>query len=152
MRPNSPISRQEAVVIISRLLKMDTSGISSTAFRDEAGFAVWSRSSIGAVVNSGYMKGYPDGYFRPENNITRAEAVTALSKVAGTLYRAAGTYGPETGTAVLTGNVTITASDVTLRNTVIEGNLYLTEGIGDGHAETRRMGEVTRANFCPYER
>lgn len=134
MRPNSPISRQEAAVVISKFLKMDTAGISSNKeFRDVGSFPDWSKSSIAAVANSGYMAGYPDGSYRAGNNITRAEAVTALAKVAGTLYNIYGTYGAETGTQTVSGNVTISKPDVTLKNTIIDGNLYLTEGIGEGH-------------------
>lgn len=48
-------------------------------------------------------------------------------------YNAAGTYGPETGTETINGNVTISAADVTLRNTIIEGDLLLAQSIGDGN-------------------
>src|SRR5690606_27264528 len=46
--------------------------------------------------------------------------------------KTAGIYGPATGTETVQGNVTISSPDVTLRNTVIEGDLILGEGIGEG--------------------
>ncbi|MFZ5968860.1 MAG: S-layer homology domain-containing protein [Bacillota bacterium] len=49
------------------------------------------------------------------------------------IYSIAGTYGPETGTQTITGNVTISSADVTLQNTVITGNLVLAAGIGEGN-------------------
>lgn len=47
-------------------------------------------------------------------------------------YSAAATYGPETGSQTIAGNAIISAPDVTLRNTVIEGDLLLGQSIADG--------------------
>ena len=52
-------------------------------------------------------------------------------------YSTAGTYGPETGTKTIQGNVIISAADVTLKNTIIEGDLLLGRSIGDGDVELR---------------
>ena len=52
-------------------------------------------------------------------------------------YSTAGTYGPETGTKTIQGSVIISAADVTLRNTIIEGDLLLGRSIGDGDVELR---------------
>jgi len=46
-------------------------------------------------------------------------------------YSTAGTYGPETGTKTIQGSVIISARDVTLKNTIIEGDLLLGASIGD---------------------
>ena len=40
----------------------------------------WSKDAIDIVSQRGYIKGYPDGYFRPNNEITRAEAVKILNE------------------------------------------------------------------------
>lgn len=48
-------------------------------------------------------------------------------------YSTAGAYGPETGKDTIAGSVIISAPDVTLRNTVIEGDLLLAQSIGDGN-------------------
>ena len=54
-------------------------------------------------------------------------------------YSTAGTYGPETGTATISGSVTICAADVTLQNTIIEGDLLLAQSIGDGNVALRNV-------------
>lgn len=41
----------------------------------------WAFGYIAAAVDAGYISGYPDGSFRPDNTITRAEAVTILNRV-----------------------------------------------------------------------
>ncbi|MBD2867904.1 S-layer homology domain-containing protein [Paenibacillus arenilitoris] len=39
------------------------------------------RKAIDLVCNYGLLSGYPDGLFKPENHVTRAEAVKALSRL-----------------------------------------------------------------------
>lgn len=48
------------------------------------------------------------------------------------VYDTPGTYGPDASTATIDGDVIISAADVTLQNTTINGDLLLDEGIGDG--------------------
>lgn len=81
MRPGKEIERQEVAVILARLLGLgpDAAG-SLPEFADEAGMAGWSRDAIQAVVQNGLMKGYPDGNFRPQDPITRAEALVCLER------------------------------------------------------------------------
>lgn len=43
----------------------------------------WAKPMIEEVANSGYINGYPDGTFRPENNITRAEVATIIGMIDG---------------------------------------------------------------------
>ena len=52
-------------------------------------------------------------------------------------YSTAGTYGPDTGTKTIQGSVIISARDVTLKNTIIEGDLLLGASIGDGNVTLR---------------
>ena len=80
----------------------------------------------------GYINGYSDRTFKPDNNATRAEVITILNKAVGILYNQAGNYGPISGFTSISGNVTISKPDINLKRTTISGNLYLTEGIGTG--------------------
>ena len=143
IRPQNSITRQEVAALFARVLpvaiefsEVDNFYLNNDKvlkdFTDEAQIPEWSREAIVMAVNDGYMNGYPDGTFRPAKAITRAEAITVLERAAGTIYNCAGTYGPFRGNLVLEGNVTITTPSVTLQNTTITGNLYLTEGIGEG--------------------
>lgn len=40
----------------------------------------WANANIGAILDAGLMGGYPDGTFRPEQGLTRAEMVTIISR------------------------------------------------------------------------
>ncbi len=142
MRPNNHISRQEVAVILSRLMKLDASNIEnvSNKFADKNSIPGWSRSAINSVVSNGLMDGYPDQTYRPDRFITRAEAVVVLDRALGVILNNAGEIGPENSVTTINGNVTITASDNNLMNTIISGNLYITEGVGEGNV---RLENVT---------
>ncbi|QJD87768.1 S-layer homology domain-containing protein [Cohnella herbarum] len=144
-RPHNKLNRQEAAKAISSLLKLDTSTVSLSKlddFKDKKSIASTSKAAVAAVVAKGLMKGFVDGTFRPEGNITRAEAVVLLNRalsVHGTsnttsVYDKAGIYGPDKGNSTINGDVVIVTSGVILRNTTITGNLIFAEGIGDGEA------------------
>ncbi|MEK5492230.1 YDG domain-containing protein [Paenibacillus sp. FSL R7-0297] len=74
------ISRQEAAVIINRLLKLDAAQ-TSAIFSDSKDIAAWALGSVNAVASAGIMKGYSeDNSFKPGRDITRAEAVVSLTR------------------------------------------------------------------------
>ena len=126
-RPNGIITRQEAAVMISRMLKLvNTESTVLNTFTDANSIPQWSREAISAVVTKGYMKGYPDQTFQATKSMNRAEAVVVLDGSVGIkantstiTYDKAGTYGPATGTTTFEGNVVISVPGVTLQNTVI---------------------------------
>jgi anti-sigma factor RsiW len=130
-KPNNSISRQETAAILAKILKPQATQNNLAKFTDNTNIPSWSRSSINAIVEQGYMGGYPDNSFGALNSITRAEAIAVLDRAVGALYNKAGVY--DLAGATISTNVTISSTDVTLKNVVISGNLYLTEGIGDGH-------------------
>lgn len=132
MKPEKPVSRQMAGAILGMALKLEPDETAVKAYGDAGSFASWARGFCGAVSKYGYMQGYKDGSFKPEANISRAEVAAILYKLLGDLYSTAGVYGNSQSLTTVQGNVTITRSGVTLKNMVIEGNLYLTEGIGVG--------------------
>ncbi len=134
MKPNNMIERQEVAAVLCRILKLDSSKYKDTVnkFKDANTIPQWSRNKINAVVANNYMAGYPDQTYKPRKSISRGEVVAVLDRVVGVLYNTAGTYGTAESTQTIKGNATISKSDVILRNTLIGGNLYLTEGIGDG--------------------
>lgn len=81
MKPNSPITRQEAAAIVAKLKDLDKNSEAADVFTDARLIPDWSKGHIGAVSAAGYMKGYEDGSFQPVKNITRAEAVVVLNKI-----------------------------------------------------------------------
>lgn len=80
LEPDKKITREEAAVLISAALELDASSSEKASPVDLLAISSKSRSSVVAVINAGYMTGYPDGTFRPQNFITRAEAAVIIYK------------------------------------------------------------------------
>ncbi len=127
-RPESPISRQEAAVIICKAFGLKANDAEAASqFTDAAGLPSWSKDAVNAVVENGILSGRPDHSLGYAVDITRAESVIMLDNAVGELKNKAGTY---TGDAA--GNLVVNTKDVVLKDMTINGNLYLTQGIGDG--------------------
>ncbi|MHA6532222.1 S-layer homology domain-containing protein [Paenibacillus sp. BAC0078] len=147
-RPNAQITRQEAAVIISRLMKFELTQNTTEAlagFSDRGEVAAWSAGSVTAAINAGYMKGYPDGSFKPKRSLTRAEAVTLIEpmlQVSGDeeIYDHSGVYGGSDEQHRETAEtVVISADGVTLQNMTIVGDLLLDSGIGNGDVTLKNV-------------
>lgn len=72
------ITRAEFVSMITRFAKLSTSN-ADTLFTDTDGH--WAAEQIAACYKAGYIKGYLDNTFLPDNYITRAEAVVIINRV-----------------------------------------------------------------------
>ena len=80
VRPNGNITRAEAAAMLARLLNIEAIGSSAKPnFKDTE--SSWYNKAINAVVARGIMKGYPDGRFRPNAPITRAEFTQMISTI-----------------------------------------------------------------------
>lgn len=75
--PSAPITRAEFAAICARFDTGMTQG--SSNFTDLAGH--WAKEEIERAVSLGWIMGYADGTFRPDNPITRAEAMTMINRV-----------------------------------------------------------------------
>ena len=75
-RPNAPITRAEMSKIIALFAKLDKT---TDRFSDIAGH--WAEAYIKLAAGNGWIEGYPDGSFRPNQSITRAETVTMINRV-----------------------------------------------------------------------
>lgn len=78
MKPQHPITRQEAAKIIAGILNLDLNEGAANAFSDASSIADWSKGAVGGTAAAKIISGYSDGSFKPLQSITRAEAVSAL--------------------------------------------------------------------------
>jgi N-acetylmuramoyl-L-alanine amidase len=77
--PNQSLSRQEAAALTANLAGLDGEN-EETGFADGSLIAQWAKCQVSAVAAAGIMNGDPRGYFRPEGNLTRAEAVALINR------------------------------------------------------------------------
>lgn len=139
--PNLSITREEAAFILAKNLMLEPAVGENTSFADGRSISTWSRGMVSAAAENNLISGYPDGTFRPQKSITRGEAAVILLNAVGTPVSRPGT----TTLGDVWGNVTITSSGVTLKDTVVAGNLYVTAGVelGDVVLENVKvLGEI----------
>lgn len=80
--PDGTITRAETAAILARLTDgFDENGSYSTSFAD-VGNALWYYRYIGFEESQNIIKGYPDGTFKPESGITRAEFANMITRFA----------------------------------------------------------------------
>ncbi|MBY0013140.1 carbohydrate binding domain-containing protein [Paenibacillus typhae] len=129
IHPSANLSRGEAAVALQKLFKLEA-GKQPAAYTDLPAAGSELTEAVAALTAAGYLKGYPGGLFKPDGAITRAE----LARVADVMIAGLVTSQGEVNLGTVQGNVLLSSADILLQNTVIEGNLYLSEGIGEGNA------------------
>ena len=75
--PNASITRAEFAAICARFNTKPVEN--SSSFSDISGH--WAENEIERAAAFGWISGYPDGTFRPDARITRAEAMTMINRV-----------------------------------------------------------------------
>ena len=131
-RPNANITRQEAAVVLSRVVTPPDADRSIYEFRDSGGIDAWAQNGAGTVYAKNYMAGDDNQNFRPRGNLTRAES----AKIVEMLLK---------GESVVKSDVTVT-SPQTLSKGLYLGNVTLTSGVGNGDVTLRNcriLGTLT---------
>ncbi|RJE87689.1 hypothetical protein D3P07_15385 [Paenibacillus sp. 1011MAR3C5] len=89
-KPGATLSRQEAMVMIARAMRITAShpALSDSAkaaalvsFNDRSLVAAWAEQSVAETVYSGLAKGSPDGNLNPEATMTRAETAVMVRRL-----------------------------------------------------------------------
>jgi len=94
-RADSPITREEMCTIISRYFDLDKVYDDNKLqnFTDKEKIQSYALDHIGALAELETVNGYPDGSFKPQNNITYAEAVTIITRFLGYINGGSGVSG-----------------------------------------------------------
>src|SRR5690606_4905780 len=79
--PNDNLTREQFAVVVVRALGATNAANNLanfvTHFTDDADISDWARGAV-AYASASIIQGYPDGSFRPQANVTYAEAYTML--------------------------------------------------------------------------
>jgi peptidoglycan DL-endopeptidase CwlO len=76
-RPDSPVTRGQAAAIINRIFKFSTT--TTTSFKDVSPSSTFAKD-IAAIKHAGIINGFPDGTFRPNEQMTRAQMAAIVSR------------------------------------------------------------------------
>ncbi|MCH5186322.1 MAG: S-layer homology domain-containing protein, partial [Oscillospiraceae bacterium] len=82
-RPDNNITRAEFTVAICNAFAIASNSKSTSKSKMSDMNEHWSKGYVDALVKAKYINGYEDGTFRPDNYITRAEAVAILNRAIG---------------------------------------------------------------------
>lgn len=75
-RPNQPVNRAEFAAMLQQAFNQDL-GKSTITFKDVPA-KFWATPAINQAINTGFLKGYPNKIFKPEQKISRVEVLVAL--------------------------------------------------------------------------
>lgn len=127
MNPTASIPRQDALVVIAKVLQLQSEDYSVLEkFADKALIAEYAKPYLAALVKAGYVAG-SDGKIEPAKLVTREEVAQLLYNVFKTIITKAGTV-----TGNINGNVLVNAPDVVIKDSKITGDLILADGVGNG--------------------
>ncbi len=76
-RPGQGVSRAEAAVLLDKAFSSQSSGVTATPSFTDVSSSFWAAGAIARLALAG-INGYPDGTFRPNEIMTRAEAAVML--------------------------------------------------------------------------
>lgn len=80
--PNDNITRQEVAMILTNIMKNKDKNLDKlNTFKDGDKTDKWAQSSVEGAIEAGYLNGYEDKTIRANSDITRAEAISMLSRV-----------------------------------------------------------------------
>lgn len=91
-KPNDTVTRAEFAVMLVQTLKPQGTG-SALTFTDAAKIGTWAKNEVALAVQAGYIKGYADGTFGPNEAITRAEMAMMVANAAGLALEANASTG-----------------------------------------------------------
>ena len=81
-KPNDPITREQAAVMIANYLNIkDTNYDKMSKFKDKNQVSSWAKSSVESLLEKGYLTGTSSTTIGPKDNTTRAQSVTLLSRL-----------------------------------------------------------------------
>lgn len=104
--PDGTVTRQQAAAMLYRSLSVLGKELPERAdaktFADAASLAGWAVEPVAALQQGGVIGGYPDGTFRPDQNVTRAEAAKFFSLLTQYMQTPAQDDGGSTGGGTVT--------------------------------------------------
>ena len=126
--PTGYITRESVFTILGRALVLsDTDETKLMSFEDGASVSAWARSYTAALVNRSYVNGNEKNQLKPQDYITREEFAQLMHNLFK-VYIDSTDNLPE----VIEGNAIVRVPGLTLKNLVINGDLIVADGVGNG--------------------
>ena len=89
-RPNEAITRAELAAMLAKF--SETTGAAN--YFNDVSAKYWAANAIAICAKLGWINGYPDGTFRPDRNVTRAELMAMINRATGRAPKSADAFLP----------------------------------------------------------
>ena len=89
-RPNEAITRAELAAMLAKF--SETTGAAN--YFNDVSAKYWAANAIAICAKLGWITGYPDGSFRPDRNVTRAELMAMINRATGRAPKSADAFLP----------------------------------------------------------
>lgn len=89
-RPNEAITRAELAAMLAKF--SETTGAAN--YFNDVSAKYWAANAIAICAKLGWITGYPDGTFRPDRNVTRAELMAMINRATGRAPKSADAFLP----------------------------------------------------------
>ena len=87
-RPNEAITRAELAAMLANFT--ETAGAAN--YFNDVSARYWAANAIAICAKLGWITGYPDGSFRPDRNVTRAELMAMINRATGRAPKSADAF------------------------------------------------------------
>lgn len=125
--PDESITREQAFSILARTFALSAKDKSAkNAFADAGSVSSWSEDYINALIEAKVIIGDSNNKIRPGDNVTRSEFAIMLYRLLRNYTKAGEDYTGKT----IDGSVIITDASVILKDTVINGDLIISDAVG----------------------
>lgn len=89
-RPNEAITRAELAAMLAKFSETT----SAANYFNDVSAKYWAANAIAICAKLGWITGYPDGTFRPDRNVTRAEFMAMINRATGRAPKSADAFLP----------------------------------------------------------
>jgi|GEM_PF-277172 len=120
--PNDKLTREQAAVIISKIMKLNESSQSAEIFTDSNTISSWAKDYVGSAYEAKLIKGYNDNSFRPQDPIKRAEAIVTLDRSLNMEFA----------------DLIVDTADTIIENKIVN-NLHITKEVGNGEVTLKNV-------------
>lgn len=132
-KPNDPITREEAAVMIARIVPTTTAAGNLNAFADRGSISSWALTAMQKSNQKGYLGAYSDGNLHPKDKLTRAQTVKIICDI----------LDQET---IITDTSSVDASGTTLAGKIYSNGVIINKNFGENSAAIKNcvvMGDLT---------
>lgn len=116
---DNKITRQEAAVVMSRIVTSPSKTRDLSGLRDSSSIASWAKNGVKIVYSKGYMVGDNNRRFNPSGNLTRAESVKIIESL----------LDKET---IVKSNLTVLTAGQSYSDKIYVGSVVVSQGVGKG--------------------